>query len=82
MSKGHRTMGTETVSDWDLISRKKQTDEAFAVLFERHKDYIFRLAAGFVGDPGLADDITQEVFIRMFRGRKRWKPRAAFRTWL
>ena len=75
-------MKTENLSDWDLVSRKEQTDEAFAILFERHKDYIYRLASGFVGDPGLADEITQEVFVRMYEGRKRWKPRAKFTTWI
>jgi RNA polymerase sigma-70 factor, ECF subfamily len=52
------------------------------VLFERHKDYIYRLAYGFVGGQDLADEITQEVFVRMFEGRKRWKPRAKFTTWV
>lgn len=75
-------MEKENLGDWDLVSRKEQTNEAFAILFERHKDFIYRLAIGFTGDPDLADEITQEVFVRMYQGRKRWQPRAKFTTWI
>ena len=75
-------MDTDQLSDWDLISRDEHANDAFKILFDRHKDYIYRLAIGFVGDLDLADEITQEVFVRMFTGRKRWKPRAKFTTWI
>ena len=75
-------MNKEHLEDWELVSRKERTHEAFAVLFERQKDYIYRLACGFVGDQDLAGESTQEVFVRMFEGRKRWKPCAKFTTWV
>ncbi len=75
-------MKLENLSDWQLLSQSNHRDEAFAILFNRHKDYIFRLACGFIGDSGLADEITQEVFVRIFKGRKRWRPRAKFTTWI
>jgi len=68
--------------DWDLLSRKDRPDDAFATLFRRHKDFVYRLAVGFSAHYDLADEITQEVFVRVFKGRKRWKPRARFTTWL
>lgn len=52
------------------------------LLFTRHKDYVYRLAWGFLGSRSLAEDVTQEVFLRLAKGRSRWWPRAKFRTWL
>ncbi len=75
-------MKLENLSDWQLLSHSNHRDEAFTILFNRHKDYIYRLACGFIGDSGLADEITQEVFVRVFKGRKRWRPRAKFTTWI
>lgn len=70
------------LEDWDLIARKDRTDAAFATIFRRHKDFVYRLAVGFSARYDLADEITQEVFVRIFQGRKRWVPRAKFTTWL
>jgi RNA polymerase sigma-70 factor (ECF subfamily) len=75
-------MEKENLGDWELISRKELTNEAFAILFKRHKDFVYRLAIGFTCDPDLADEVTQEVFVRMYEGRKRWRPRAKFTTWI
>jgi len=33
-------------------------------------------------EAALAEDVTQEVFLRISCGYRRWRPRAAFRTWL
>ncbi|MEM7050443.1 MAG: RNA polymerase sigma factor [Acidobacteriota bacterium] len=68
--------------DWDLLVSGGEPFAGLEVLFERHKDFVFRLACGVLGDRDLADDATQEVFLRMARGRRRWRPRAQFRTWL
>jgi RNA polymerase sigma-70 factor (ECF subfamily) len=35
-----------------------------------------------VGDPQTAEDLTQETFLRVYRARKRYRPRAKFVTWL
>jgi len=55
---------------------------ALDVLFRRHRDYVFRLAWGFTGDGDLAGDVVQEVFLRLIAPSLRWRPRAAFRSWL
>ena len=70
------------VDDWDLLSQKEDNEAAFAELFRRNKDYVYRLARGFLGQDTLAEDVTQEVFVRIYRMRKRWFRKAAFRTWL
>ncbi|MBN1675523.1 MAG: RNA polymerase sigma factor [Kiritimatiellae bacterium] len=71
-----------TLTDWDLFQQGAHDHEAFAALFARHKDFVYRLARGYLGCADLAEDVTQEVFIRIFQKRARWTPRARFRTWL
>jgi RNA polymerase sigma-70 factor (ECF subfamily) len=70
------------LDDWDLVGHETETDDAFRILFDRHKDFVFRLASTVTGNTGLAEDVTQEVFCRIFAGRSRWRRRAAFRTLL
>ena len=70
------------LDDWSLLAIAEDGFAGLDTLFDRHKDYVFRLAWGFVGDPGLAEDVTQEVFLRLAAARRRTRPRAKFRTWL
>jgi len=67
--------------DWHLLIEVGD-EGALGILFERHKDYVFRLACGFLGERELAEDVTQEVFLRLAKGRRRWSRRAKFTTWL
>lgn len=70
------------VDDWSLLL---EVDPAIGIerLFDRHRDYVYRLARGVLGgDASLADDVTQEVFLRLSRRRPHWRPRARFTTWL
>ncbi|ETX05067.1 RNA polymerase sigma factor [Candidatus Entotheonella palauensis] len=67
--------------DWQLLATAQAGEGGFDMLFARHKDYVYRLAWGFTGDHALADDVTQEVFLRLVK-TKRWQPKALFRTWL
>ncbi|TDJ34630.1 MAG: RNA polymerase sigma factor [Gammaproteobacteria bacterium] len=68
--------------DWQLLTRIRDDTWAFQTLFEKHKDYVYRLARGFLVDPELADDAVQEVFIRLYRAKTPTYVRAQFRTWL
>lgn len=67
--------------DWKLLALAKTDARAFGELFERHRDYVFRLAWGFAGRSP-AEDITQEVFTRVLARRRRWVRRAKFTTLL
>ncbi|MEM7056436.1 MAG: sigma-70 family RNA polymerase sigma factor [Pseudomonadota bacterium] len=68
--------------DWDLLARAPGDDAALGQLFQRHRDYVFRIAWGLLNERALADDVVQEVFLKMRSGRLRAKPRARFTTWL
>jgi RNA polymerase sigma-70 factor (ECF subfamily) len=61
-----------------------QDDEpgAFEALIERYWDRIFNQFFRQLGDRQEAEDLAQEVFLRLYRHRKRYQPRAKFATWL
>lgn len=56
--------------------------EAFDVLVERHQRAVYRLCFRFAGRHEDAADLTQEVFLRAFRGLPRFRGQAAVSTWL
>ena len=68
-------------SDWELL-RAPNAQDGFAMLFDRHYRYVFRVARRLVFRDDAAEDVAQEVFLRAFRARRRWRRRAAFRTLL
>ena len=55
---------------------------AYRALMERHRDAIWRLAKGHVGDPDEALDITQETFVAAFAALARYDPSRPFRIWI
>lgn len=66
-----------------LLMLKTQNDDqkAFKKLFEKYKGPIMSYVYSLIGDP-LAEEITQEVFLRVYRYRKTYTPKARFTTWL
>ena len=55
---------------------------AFDELVERHKDIVYAVAYRFARDPDLALDLSQDVFIRAYRGIKSFRGKSSFSTWL
>ncbi len=55
---------------------------AFARLYQAHKDRAYSLALYMTGRPDLADDITQQAFLRVHRSLDRFREDARFETWL
>ena len=56
--------------------------EAFGCLVERHKDIVYAVAYRFAKDPDLALDLSQNAFIRAYRGIKSFRGKSSFSTWL
>lgn len=54
---------------------------AFEILVSRHQTRILNAVYRFIGDRTEAEDITQEVFLRIWRAAKRYRPTAKFTTW-
>jgi RNA polymerase sigma-70 factor, ECF subfamily len=67
-----------------IIRRAQGGDrQAFAALFERYKNLVYRSAYLFLGDTHDAEDALQEVFLQVYRSLASFDPgRAAFSTWL
>jgi RNA polymerase sigma-70 factor (ECF subfamily) len=56
--------------------------DAFGQLVERYHTRIFGFFCRRLGDRQEAEDLTQEVLLRLFRSRQRYQPRARFSTWV
>lgn len=70
-------------SDEDLIQALAHGDEAaLSALVDRHTQAIYRFSVRFSGDESLAQDICQEVFLKVYRYARRYKPGMPFKTWL
>lgn len=55
---------------------------AFEELMARNQAKVHSLLAHFTGDATLAEDLTQEVFLKVYRARETYEPSAKFSTWL
>jgi RNA polymerase sigma-70 factor (ECF subfamily) len=75
---------TEDKSDAQLLHEFRQGDiDAFAEFVRRHQDAIYRLALRGLGNPELAREATQEVFLRAWQKLGRWRfGRGKPFTWL
>lgn len=60
----------------------ERSPEAFAALYERYKDRVYGTAAALTGDRVLAEDVTQEVFLRVYRKLDTFERRSIFSTWI
>ena len=67
----------------DLIIRLKNNDKsAFRELVEENQKRVFSTCLGIVHNEADADDITQEVFIEVFRSIEKFRADAKLSTWL
>ncbi|MGQ0613202.1 MAG: RNA polymerase sigma factor [Planctomycetaceae bacterium] len=70
-------------SDVDLMLAFQAGDEsAYSVLVQRHENSVMSLTYRYLGNRADAEDLSQEVFLRIYRARKRYRPEAKFTTWL
>jgi RNA polymerase sigma-70 factor (ECF subfamily) len=69
--------------DHELMARVATGDErAFRILAQRHAARALGLARRILGNAALAEDIMQDALLRVWINAPRWRPEAAFRTWL
>jgi RNA polymerase sigma-70 factor (ECF subfamily) len=70
-------------SDADLVAGCLAGQaRAFDIIVERHQRAVYRLCYRFVGNHEDASDLTQDVFLRAYRGLKNFKGNASLGTWL
>jgi RNA polymerase sigma-70 factor (ECF subfamily) len=65
-----------------MMSVRAGNQQAFAELTERYRGRVFGYLCRQVGDRSEAEDLTQEVLLRMYRARVSYEPRARFATWV
>jgi RNA polymerase sigma-70 factor (ECF subfamily) len=73
----------EDLDDIALMARTKRGDmDAFAVLVERHQHSVVGTVAKMLGNANDAEDVAQQVFVRVWKSAGRYEPTAKFTTWL
>jgi RNA polymerase sigma-70 factor (ECF subfamily) len=65
-----------------MIQVRTEVAGAFETLVERYQNRLMGILFHLVGNREEAEDLCQEVFLRIYRARKGYRPRAKFSTWL
>ena len=69
--------------DFGVLRKAQHGDErAFSLIVRAYEIPVFNYVLRLVGDRALAEDLTQEVFIRVFQGLPKFSLRSKFTTWL
>jgi RNA polymerase sigma-70 factor (ECF subfamily) len=70
-------------SETDLIEQLKRGDESsFKTIVEQWKDMVYNTVLGIVQNETEAEDLTQDVFIKVFENISSFKGESKFSTWL
>lgn len=74
----------EQLIDGNVIEACQQGDrDAFQLLFETYKDKVFSIAVYSIGgDRAVADDVTQQIFLKLFTAIRQFRGESEFTTWL
>ena len=69
--------------DAQLMLRVREGDnQSFALLLERHRGPVIHFLYRMVQNQAVAEELAQEVFLRVYRSRETYEPTAKFTTWL
>ncbi len=78
---GERTATTD--DDCRFVARFMRGDTAaFDSLFVKYQDYVYNIVYGIVGSAEEARDLSQEVFVQVYRSLPKFRQGARFATWL
>src|ERR1700687_4956796 len=73
----------EAINELELVERCRRGDEgAFQELVDRYKTLVFALIARTVQDRSRAEDLAQEVFLKIHRGLPYFRGEARLSTWI
>ena len=69
--------------DISLMLRFQKGDEAaFEELVHKHTRAVLNLVFRYLGDASRAEDVAQDIFVKVYRARMKYEPKAKFTTWL
>jgi RNA polymerase sigma-70 factor, ECF subfamily len=81
--KDNRTEPAFLERDAELMLRIREGDQAsFGLLLERHRGPVIHFLYRMVQRQAVAEELAQEVFLRVYKSRTRYEPSAKFTTWL
>ena len=71
-------------SDEEVIKEivESQNPVMIGVLYERYADKVFRKCLSFVKDEAIAEDLTHDIFIKLYMNLSSFKGKSKFSTWL
>src|SRR6266478_3609138 len=77
-------MTLRSMGDWQLLQAyaKDRSEAAFAELVRLHLDWVYSVALRHVGDPHLAEDVAQAVFVLLARKGRDLRPGTLLGGWL
>jgi RNA polymerase sigma-70 factor, ECF subfamily len=76
-------METRADPDAELMLRVGSGETfGFSILMNKHRSAVIRFIYRKVKNLALAEELSQEVFLRVYRSRESYRPTAKFRTWL
>src|SRR5579864_2056297 len=69
--------------DAELMLRVREGDQtSFGLLLERHRGPVIHFLYRMVRNQAVAEELAQEVFLRVYKSRGGYEPTAKFTTWL
>ena len=82
LTRSIRSGETLKESDQLVIRLKEGDDQAFVEAYHLYKDFVYTLAFKLLNDKGEAMDVTQEVFLTLFRKVGGFRGDSSLKTWL
>jgi RNA polymerase sigma-70 factor (ECF subfamily) len=76
-------MAPTTDIDTELMLAVQRDDSnSFGILLNRNRTMVVQYLSRMVQNRAIAEELAQDVFIRVYRSRQTWEPTARFSTWL
>lgn len=77
-------MGPDPIDTDETLMRRFQAgdEESFEPIFNRYSEHVLNFAYRFLHSQAEAEDVTQEIFLRIYRGKDRYEAERPFRPWL
>lgn len=77
------SMNRDVDRDGQLMLRVREGDtQSFTLLLERHRGPVIHFLFRMVQNQAIAEELAQEVFLRVYKSRETYEPTAKFTTWL
>ncbi len=71
------------LADAELVERVRSRDaDAFELLSDRYRESVARHVCGLLRDASASEDVTQEVFLRVWTHAEQWNGQGSFKAWL